>query len=62
MIAILEEGISKMANFPAAISNEPPPLDNSSEDEDSEEFQSHGLRLDVPSGIIKIIFIASIQQ
>lgn len=42
---------SKMAStFPAAIANEPPPLDASSEDEDSEEFRSHGLKLDVPSG------------
>ncbi|ODM98805.1 Aftiphilin [Orchesella cincta] len=38
------------STFPAAIANEPPPLDVSSEDEDSEEFRSHGLKLDVPSG------------
>lgn len=39
-----------MANaFPAAIANEPPPC-ISSEDEDSEEFHGHGLKLDVPSG------------
>lgn len=39
------------STFPAAIANEPPPLDASSEDEDSEEFRSHCLKLDVPSGM-----------
>lgn len=38
------------STFPAAIANEPPPLDASSEEEDSDDFRSHGLKLDVPSG------------
>ncbi len=40
------------STFPAAIANEPPPLDASSEDDDSgDEYRSHCLKLDVPSGM-----------
>jgi len=39
-----------MSSFPSMISNEPPPLEMSSEEEDSEEFRTPGLKLDVASG------------